>query len=95
MCYPYELRVVTTKRWVNRAPGFYWRDAIILLCDGLADTTHTLELLVEEAIPDMSILKRPPSSTLWERFRREAQEAGRPPQKLWMLYACAVEADIP
>ncbi|CAE7732060.1 unnamed protein product [Symbiodinium sp. CCMP2592] len=72
---------------------FYWRDAVVLLCDGLVDTTHTLELQVEEEMPDMSILKRQPCSELWDRFQAEAREAGRQPQKLWMLYACAVETE--
>ncbi|CAE7339407.1 unnamed protein product [Symbiodinium pilosum] len=58
---------------------FYWRDAIVLLCDDLADTTHTLELQVEEERTDMSILKRAPCSDLWDR-----------PDRHWNCFGAAV-----
>eukprot|EP00913_Durusdinium_trenchii_P030751 g28801.t1 len=72
--------------------GSTW-DAVVLLCDGLADSTHTLHLEVEAAPPEHGILKRPASSELWTHFVAEARAQGRPPQKLWLLYACAVESD--
>eukprot|EP00434_Breviolum_minutum_P008345 symbB.v1.2.007364.t1/scaffold451.1/size378644/10 len=72
---------------------YYWRDAVVLLCDGLPDTTHTLQLEVEACIPDATCLKRPANSELWAEFRQEAETQGRAPQKLWLSYACAVESD--
>jgi hypothetical protein len=72
---------------------YYWRDAVVLLCDDLADTTHILELVVEENQPDASVLKRKPVSELWDRFQLEAKQASRPPQKLWLLYACVVQGE--
>eukprot|EP00439_Symbiodinium_sp_Y106_P019697 s5591_g2.t1 len=48
----------------------------------------------QEEMPDMSILKRQPCSELWDRFQEEAREAGRQPQKLWMLYACATRTRL-
>jgi len=72
---------------------YYWRDAVVLICEGLADTTHMVQLDVDPRPPDHSILKRAPNSPLWTQFLVEAQRAGRPPHKLWLLYACAVEGD--
>jgi len=72
---------------------YYWRDAVVLICEGLSDSTHMLQVEVTSDAPDHRILKRPPSSPLWNKFLTEALQAGRPPQRLWLQYACAVEGD--
>lgn len=72
---------------------YYWRDAVVLLCEGLADSSHILEVEVEAAPPDHSKLKRQPKSPLWDRFASFAAEQGRPPQQLWLLHACALDGD--
>lgn len=82
-------RVPLLDRWC-----YYWRDAVLLLRDGLSDTTHTLYLEMEMEASDHQCLKRPASSELWLQFLQEAHAAGRPPQKLWLSYACAVESDV-
>lgn len=83
-----QRRMSLLDRWC-----YYWRDAVVLLCDNLADTTHILELIVEEDQPDVSVLKRAPVSDLWDRFQLESKQASRPPQKLWLLYACVVQGE--
>ncbi|CAE8702907.1 unnamed protein product, partial [Polarella glacialis] len=54
-------RLTLLDRWC-----YYWRDAVVLLCDGLADETHMLDLEVEADPPDHDVLKRPPCSELWD-----------------------------
>eukprot|EP00930_Biecheleria_cincta_P082639 TRINITY_DN72340_c0_g1_i1.p1 TRINITY_DN72340_c0_g1~~TRINITY_DN72340_c0_g1_i1.p1 ORF type:complete len:647 (+),score=87.82 TRINITY_DN72340_c0_g1_i1:99-2039(+) len=88
-CTPRRLQLLD--RWC-----YYWRDSVVLLCDGLADTTHTVELEVEAELPDNTILKRlptPASSELFSSFLDEARQERRPPQQLWLSYACGVEGD--
>eukprot|EP00747_Dinoflagellata_sp_TGD_P027765 gnl/TRDRNA2_/TRDRNA2_132810_c0_seq1.p1 gnl/TRDRNA2_/TRDRNA2_132810_c0~~gnl/TRDRNA2_/TRDRNA2_132810_c0_seq1.p1 ORF type:complete len:397 (-),score=71.22 gnl/TRDRNA2_/TRDRNA2_132810_c0_seq1:36-1091(-) len=73
---------------------YYWRDAVVLLCEGLADTTHMLDVEVDAEPPSHSILKRQPTGPLWETMVRTARSKNLPgPQQLWLLYACAVEGD--
>lgn len=88
-CTPRRLQLLD--RWC-----YYWRDSVVLLCEGLADTTHTVEIEVEAELPDHSILKRPPSSPsleLFSSFLDVARQERRPHQQLWLSYACAVEGD--
>ncbi|CAJ1448212.1 unnamed protein product [Effrenium voratum] len=59
-------RVCLLDRWC-----YFWRDAVVLLCDGLVDATHVLDVEVEVATPDQRILKRPASSELWEEHAAE------------------------
>lgn len=72
---------------------YYWRDSVVLLCEGLADATHTLEVEVEAEAPDQGILKRPPTSPLWAEFVDEARRGVGAAHQLWLLYACAVAGD--
>lgn len=85
-------RLALFDRWC-----YYWRDAVVLLAEGLEDTTHMLHLIVEEQPPERQVLRRQPeggAAALWERFVSEAARLGRPgPQHLWLLYACVVEGD--
>mmetsp|Transcript_54451 Transcript_54451/g.100663 ORF Transcript_54451/g.100663 Transcript_54451/m.100663 type:complete len:627 (-) Transcript_54451:73-1953(-) len=73
--------------------SYYWRDAVILLCEGLADTTHLLEIEVLHRQPDPSILKRRPTGIHWDQCLLQASQQNRPYQRLWLLLACAVEGD--
>mmetsp|Transcript_3610 Transcript_3610/g.7909 ORF Transcript_3610/g.7909 Transcript_3610/m.7909 type:complete len:620 (+) Transcript_3610:107-1966(+) len=73
--------------------SYYWRDAVVLLCEGLEDTTHLLEVEVLYRAPDHSVLKRPPTGMHWEQCLIQATQKGRPYQRLWLLHACAVEGD--
>lgn len=71
---------------------YYWRDAVVLLCEGLDDTTHLLDIEVQSDVP-WNILKRPPVMDLWKEMHREACQEGRPVQQLWLSYACSVEGE--
>merc|ERR1712232_1267449 len=70
-------RMILLDRWC-----YYWRDAVVLLCEGLSDATHVVDIEVDEGTPDHSVLKRLPTSPFWAMLSREASLAGRPPQQL-------------
>lgn len=72
---------------------YYWRDAVVPLCEGLADSTHMLDLEVERQTPDHSILKRQPKNPMWDEMVKMSQARRFPVQQLWLCYACAVEGD--
>ncbi|KAL1524392.1 hypothetical protein AB1Y20_019287 [Prymnesium parvum] len=72
----YRSRVCLLDKW-----AYYWRLAVVGLVDALPPGQHHAVVRFEHERPDASILKKRPSGSHWESFRREGKD-----HKLWLMH---------
>ena len=67
---------VLLDRW-----AYFWRLAVVSLCEELPPGEHVAVLHLELEIPDAAVLNRAPTGPLWESFRQQGKH-----HKLWLMH---------
>ena len=61
--------------------AYFWRLAVVSLCEELPPGEHVAVLRLELEIPDAAVLNRAPTGPLWESFRQQGKH-----HKLWLMH---------